>query len=560
MAVQSLLTLIEDAISRFGARPAYSSFGKTLSFQDLGIQSASLANWLVSLNLPANARVAVMLPNIFQNPIAIAGVLRAGLVVVNVNPLYTARELAAQLNDSGASVLIVLENFAHTVQKAQAQFGLPQLHTVVVTQLGDSLGLKGRIMNLVIRYLKKMVPKWQLPTPLAIVRWPQMLSLCATNAASRPEHPILGGNREPIARGLGDLAFLQYTGGTTGEAKGAMLTHGNILANVEQCAQWLEPEQLETTLGKQATMVCALPLYHIFSLTACMLLGFRAGFKNLLLANPKDLAGVIQALSKEPVHLFPGVNTLFNALLNHADFSKMNFSELKIAVGGGMSVTASVANRWRERTGCVMLEGYGLSETSPVVSATPRTQTAFNGSVGLPMSGTEVRILREDGSLLDSTHADQAGEIVVRGPQVMQGYWNRAGENSAAFTSEGFLKTGDIGHFDPQGFLHIVDRKKDMILVSGFNVYPNEIEQVVSEHPAVLECAVVGVPDEAMGERVKLFVVPRKPQPEGSAALEKTLAQFCAEHLTNYKRPREIVFAESLPKTAVGKVLKRALR
>jgi long-chain acyl-CoA synthetase len=559
MAAQSLLTLIEDAIRRFGVRPAYSSFGKNLSFHDLGVQSAALANWLVSLNLPKESRVAVMLPNIFQNPIAIAGVLRAGMVVVNVNPLYTARELAAQLNDSGASVLIVLENFAHTVEKARTQFGLPQLSTVVVTEIGDCLGVKGAIMSLVVRHVKKMVPKWQLPKSLHITRWPQVFSARATRAVKNPDHPILGSDRAPIVRGAEDLAFLQYTGGTTGDAKGAMLSHGNVLANLAQCADWLEPEALEQTLGKQATMVCALPLYHIFSLTACMMLGFRAGFKNLLLANPKDLGSVIRALSKEPVHLFPGVNTLFNALLNHPDFSKMDFSQLKVTVGGGMSVTAPVANRWRERTGCVMLEGYGLSETSPVVSATPRSQSAFNGSVGLPMPGTEVRIQRDDGTLVDSTQPDQLGEIVVRGPQVMRGYWKRDAHDGQTFTQNGFFKTGDIGRFDTQGFLHIVDRKKDMILVSGFNVYPNEIEQVVSEHPAVLECAAVGVPDESMGERVKLFVVTKKPQTQTPAALESVLAKFCAEHLTNYKRPKEIVFVDSLPKTAVGKVLKRAL-
>lgn len=546
---ESLISLIEDAAKRFGPRPAYASFGKTLSFEVLGQESAKLADWLATQRLPSDARVAVMLPNIFQNPIAIAGILRAGMVVVNVNPLYTARELASQLNDSGATVLVVLENFAHTVEKACAQFGLPNVSTVIVTEIGDCLGFKGKIMNFVVRYIKKMVPKWHLPDSVTVIRWKHLFGVKEQLSA-----------RDTVTRSREDLAFLQYTGGTTGDAKGAMLTHGNVLANLEQCAHWLEPQQLEKTLGKQATMVCALPLYHIFSLTACMMLGFRAGFKNLLLANPKDLASVIEALAKEPVHLFPGVNTLFNALLNHPDFSKMNFSELKVSVGGGMSVTAAVATRWKEKTGCVMLEGYGLSETSPVVSATPRSQTEFNGSVGVAMPDTDIRILRDDGTLLAASQPDEVGEIVVRGPQVMQGYWNRKHEDGSVFTPDGFFKTGDLGRFDSQGLLHIVDRKKDMILVSGFNVYPNEIEQLVSDHPAVLECAAVGAPDEATGERVKLFVVMKKPQMQPPAALEKTLAQFCAEHLTNYKRPKEIVFVESLPKTAVGKVLKRALR
>ena len=542
--LKSLLELVEHATRTFGDRPAYRSFHTTLSFRDLGGQSAQLGQWLVRQRFPQGSRIGVMLPNILQNPIAIAAVLRAGYIVVNINPLYTPRELAQQMNDSGAVALIALENFAHTIQKAELTFGLSALQCVVLTELGDSLGWRGRLINLLVRWVKRMVPQWQFPSQWHVMRWPEIVR---TIAVATPELPLVDEQNQPIIRTRESIGFLQYTGGTTGVAKGAILTHGNILSNLDQCADWLEPEALERELTQQSgrprrlTMVCALPLYHIFSLTACMMLGLKSGFKNLLLVNPRDLKSVISALSKEPVHLFPGVNTLFNALLNHPRFDEMNFSELKISVGGGMAVSASVATRWRQRTQSVLLEGYGLSETSPVVAATPRTLSTFTGSVGLPMPGTQIE-LRE-------------GEIVVKGPQVMQGYWNAPEETRAAFTADGFFKTGDIGAWDCDGYLHIVDRKKDMILVSGFNVYPNEIEQVVCDHPDVSECAAVGVPDAVTGEAVRIFVVKKS-----THLTAEDLMAHCSAYLTNYKRPQSIHFIESLPKTAVGKILRRDLR
>jgi long-chain acyl-CoA synthetase len=545
----NLIELIQNAITQFGDRPAYTCLGKTISFQELGQQSGALAVWLQSQSLAPDARVAVMLPNILQNPVAITGILRSGMTVVNVNPLYTPRELASQINDAGAQVIVVLENFAHVVQKAHEQFGLPSIQTVVVTQLGDALGAKGHLINWVVRYAKRMVPAWQLPKAWNVLRWK---SIMGNRGADNPA-------LQHVQRSRSDLAFLQYTGGTTGVAKGAMLTHGNILANIDQCVSWLSPQDLEKTLpaGRPLTMVCALPLYHIFSLTACLMLGLKSGFCNLLLPNPRDLKATIKTLSHTPVHIFPGVNTLFNALLNHPDISKADFSELKISVGGGMAVTHAVAGRWKTLTGCTLLEGYGLSETSPVVAATPRHLNEFTGSVGLAMPNTEIKILNDEGQ---PVAAGDSGEIVVRGPQVMQGYWQHSEETAAAFTADGFFKTGDIGRFDEQGYLHILDRIKDMILVSGFNVYPTEIEQVVSELEGVAEVAAVGIPDSECGEVVKLFVVKRQEAAPKEAITKENILQHCAAQLTNYKRPRAIEFRDTLPKTNVGKVLRRALR
>ena len=538
---ESLVSLIESSLSRFADRPAYTCLGKTISFRDLDQQSSAVAAWLAAQNLSPDGRVAVMLPNILQNPIAITGILRSGLIVVNMNPLYTPRELALQLNDSGAEIIFILENFAHVLQKAHEQFHLPHLKTVVITQIGDLMGAKGLLINAVVRYGKRLIPKWQLPRQWSCHSMPALLK---SHAGQTAPH---------IYRTADDLAFLQYTGGTTGVAKGAMLTHGNVLANILQCDDWLTPEALRADLGeKPLTMVCALPLYHIFSLTACMMLGFQTGFHNLLLPNPRDLKATIKALHQTRVHLFPGVNTLFNALLNHPDIGQADFSELKITVGGGMAVTAAVAERWKALTGCTMLEGYGLSETSPVVAATPKHLDRFTGSVGLPMPNTEIRLIDAHGQ---DVAPGKAGEIAVRGPQVMKGYWNHPKETAESFTPDHFFKTGDIGQFDQDGFLHILDRKKDMILVSGFNVYPSEIEEVVSELPGVLEAAAVGVPDPHCGEAVKLFVVRRDP-----ALSEQAIRSHCAQHLTNYKRPRDIEFRNELPKTNVGKVLRRALR
>lgn len=554
----TLITLIESAVDHFGDRIAYRCLGVDTSFAQVGDQSARVRNTLWEWQLPADARIAVMLPNVVQAPISIAGIVRAGHVVVTVNPLFTARELAFQLNDAQATALIVLENFAHVVAHAQKDYGLPHLRHVVVTQLGDAMGIKGHLLNVVVRYVKRMVPAWSFPAHWTVHRWTDLM-----------RRPSAGKSAQ---RHSDEIAFLQYTGGTTGRIKGAMLSHANLLSNIDHCAAWLQPEQLARDMAHdmadsrpdsvnamnvlpQLTMVCALPLYHIFSLTACMLLGFRVGFRNLLLPNPKDLKSVISALAGSPAHLFPGVNTLFNALLNHPDFDRMDFSQLRIAVGGGMSVSASVARRWKERTGVTLLEGYGLSETSPVVAATPRSLDRFTGSVGLPMPDTEVVLIDDSGALHGGRSTDIIGEIAVRGPQVMRGYWNAPEENAQAFTSDGFFKTGDIGTWDADGYLHIVDRKKDMILVSGFNVYPNEIEQVVSDLPDVVECAAIGEPDDHTGEAVVLFVVPRDPH-----LRVEVVHDHCARYLTNYKRPKHIVLTTALPKSTVGKVLRRALR
>ena len=556
--MQSLISLIENAIREYHDRPAYACMGKELSFHEFGQQTQRLGDWLIHQGLPSGSKVAVMLPNIFQNPIAVAAILRAGMVVVNVNPLYTPRELAQQLNDAKASVLIALENFAHTIDKADREFGLPKLQAVVLTELGDAMGFKGRVINWLVRYVKRMIPAWKFPARWRLVRWPTILN---TRSDRDPSLSLMDANGVAIKRSPGDLALLQYTGGTTGVAKGAMLTHGNLLANLDQCVSWLTPSELERELRAQhagfrgLTMVCALPLYHIFSFTACMMLGFKVGLKNLLLPNPRDLKSVIQSLSMDPPHLFPGVNTLFNALLNHPEFHRMDFSQLKIAVGGGMSVTEGVAKRWKEKTGITMLEGYGLSETSPVVAATPRSLSEFTGSVGLPMPGTEIRLFNDQGQMIEQPGPGQAGEIGVRGPQVMLGYWNSDEDADTVFTDDGFFCTGDIGAFDANGYLHILDRKKDMILVSGFNVYPNEIEQVVSSFPGVLECAAVGVADSVTGEAVKLYVVPT------AMGLDlEGLRSHCAANLTNYKRPRDIELRESMPKSTVGKILRRELR
>ena len=530
----SLTALLEDAFQRYADRPAYVCMGATLRYAELDALSRQLAVWLQQQGLAPGARVAVMLPNVLQYPVAVAAILRAGMVVVNVNPLYTARELRHQLADSGAEAIVVLENFAATVQQVLAQ---TRVRHVLLASAGDMLGpLKGPLVNLVARRVRKLVPPFELPQAQ---RWPQALRAGQ------------GGRLQPVKTAPGDLAFLQYTGGTTGVAKGAMLTHRNIVANVLQNDAWAGPA-LRDAGGDGVRIVCALPLYHILALTACMLMGAHWGACNILIPNPRDTAGMIRTLARQRFHFMPGVNTLFNALLNHPDVGRIDFSALRIALGGGMAVQQTVSERWQQLTGCPILEGYGLSETSPTATLNRTDARGFSGSIGLPVPSTEVAILDDDGRALPP---GESGEIAIRGPQVMAGYWQRPDDTAQVMTADGFFRSGDIGVMDAQGYVRIVDRKKDMILVSGFNVYPSEVEAVVSAHPGVLECACIGVPDAHAGQAVKLFVVPR------DATLDASQLQaYCREQLTAYKRPRSIVFCASLPKSNVGKILRRALR
>ncbi|MDE2244236.1 MAG: long-chain-fatty-acid--CoA ligase, partial [Bradyrhizobium sp.] len=463
-----------------------------------------------------------------------AAVLRAGYAVVNVNPLYTPRELEHQLKDSGADAIIVLENFASTVQKVIAN---TQVKHVIVGSMGDLLGLKGVIVNLVVRRIKKMVPAFSLP-----------------NATSFNDAVAAGRNMKFNKPKLApdDVAFLQYTGGTTGISKAAMLLHRNILANVLQNDAWLQPALKKPPHVEQLFIVCALPLYHIFALTACFLLAMRAGGVNLLIPNPRDMAGFIKELSKYQVNSFPAVNTLYNGLLNSPGFDKLDFSKLKNSVGGGMATQKAVAEQWLKVTGCPLSEGYGLSETSPTLTCNPTDTDGFSGSIGLPIPSTWLSIRDDDGNELP---LGEPGEICAKGPQVMAGYWNRPDETAKVMTADGYFRTGDIGVMTPDGYTKIVDRKKDMILVSGFNVYPNEIEEVIAGHPGVLECAVIGVPDAKSGEAVKAFVVKKNP-----AVTAEDIIKFCGTQLTNYKVPKQIEFRTNLPKTNVGKILRRELR
>ncbi len=534
LAHRSLGQLFEDSCARYGDRPAFTSMGKSLTFRQLEAESRKIAAWLQTKGLEKGDRVAVMLPNILQNPVIVYGILRAGLVVVNVNPLYTPRELEYQLRDSGAKVLFLLENFA-----ANAQQVLPAtaVKHVVVAAMGDMLGLKGHIVNLVVRKVKKLVPAWSLP------------------GHSSFKAVLDDGARTTIKQidvGPHDVAFLQYTGGTTGVSKGAVLTHANLLSNKEQMGTWLETAFLNKPRPEQLQFLCALPLYHIFALTVNSLMGVATGSHNLLIANPRDIPAFVKELQKHPVHIFPGLNTLFNALMNNADFQKLDHSSLLLVFGGGMSVQRSVAERWLAMTGCQITEGYGLSETSPVATANRLDAKEFSGMIGLPVSSTEIAIRDDDGHDVD---LGNVGEICIRGPQVMAGYWNRPDETAKVMTSDGFFRTGDMGYMDREGYVKIVDRKKDMILVSGFNVYPTEVEEVAAMHPGVLECAAVGIADPNSGEAVKLFVVKKD---EGLT--EADLKAHCAANLTNYKRPRIIEFRDQLPKSNVGKILRRELR
>jgi len=530
----SLVDLLEESFKKFADRKAFICMDKSISYRDLDDMSRALGAYLQSRGLQRGARVALMMPNVLQYPVATAAVLRAGYAVVNVNPLYTPRELEHQLKDSGAEAIVVLENFAATVQQVIAKTSVKH---VIVGSMGDLLGLKGMIVNLVVRRVKKMVPAYSLP---GAVSFGEAL---AAGRSAKFEKPKLGPD---------DVAFLQYTGGTTGVSKGATLLHRNILANVLQNDAWLQPALAMPPQVDALLIVCALPLYHIFALTACYLLAVRAGGCNLLIPNPRDIAGFIKELMKYQVNSFPAVNTLYNGLMHHPDFKKIDFSKLKISNGGGMAVQRPVAEQWKQITGCSIAEGYGLSETSPTLTCNTPTSVEFNGSIGIPVPSTLISIRDDDGR---EVPLGEAGEICAKGPQVMAGYWNKPDETAKVMTADGFFRTGDIGVMDANGFTKIVDRKKDMILVSGFNVYPNEIEEVIAGHPGVLECAVIGVPDDRSGEAVKAFVVKKDANVTAEAIIK-----YCRDNLTAYKVPKLIEFRTELPKTNVGKILRRQLR
>ena len=531
----SLVQLLEESFQRYAGRNAYVCMDKFLTYGEVDVLSIKLGAWLQSTGLPKGARVALMMPNVLQYPVALAAVLRAGFIVVNVNPLYTARELQHQLVDSGAQAIIVLENFAGTLEKVIA---CTQVQHVVIATIGDLMGsIKGAIVNFVIRHIKKKVPAFSLPGAHAFN------DVLEQASGMTMQRPVLSHH---------DVAFLQYTGGTSGTAKGAMLTHRNIIANVLQNETWIAPALDQEAKNKALTFVCALPLYHIFALTACCMVGTRMGAMNILIPNPRDIPGFIKELMKYKINLLPAVNTLYNGLLSDPNFAKVDFSELKLCNGGGMAVQKVVNDKWLEVTGCLISQGYGLSETSPVVTGNPADATEFSGTIGLPLSSTELKIIDDDNHEMP---LGTAGEIAVRGPQVMAGYWNNPTETAQAMTADGYFRTGDIGIMDARGYTRIVDRKKDMILVSGFNVYPNEIEHVIAAHPGVLECACIGVPDEHTGEAVKLFVVRRDP-----ALTEAALLAYCREQFTAYKKPKFIEFRNELPKSNVGKILRRELR
>jgi long-chain acyl-CoA synthetase len=532
---RSLAHLLEEAFQKYASRRAFVCMDKALTYGELDRLSRQLGAWLQSRGLAPQARVALMMPNVLQYPVALAAVLRAGYTVVNVNPLYTPRELEHQLKDSGAEAIIILENFASTLQKVLDK--TPVRH-VVVASMGDLLGgVKGTIVNFVVRSVKKLVPAFSLPGSTRF------------NAALAEGKSL---TLKPVELKQDDVAFLQYTGGTTGVSKGATLLHRNVVANVLQSEAWMQPALRKGAPIDQIVTVTALPLYHIFALTVCCLLVMRSGGLALLIPNARDITSFLKDLSKWKVHMLPAVNTLYNAMLNHPDFDKVDFSGLRVANGGGMAVQEAVARRWLERTKCPIVEGYGLSETSPSATCNPTDTNTFTGTIGLPLPSTEIDIRDDDGR---SVPIGQPGEICIRGPQVMAGYWKRPDETAQVLASDGFLKTGDVGVMDERGYVKIVDRKKDMILVSGFNVFPNEIEGVVAGCPGVLEVAAVGVPDEHSGEVVKLFIVKKDP-----SLTEDAVREFCKEQLTGYKRPKHIEFRTELPKTNVGKILRRELR
>jgi long-chain acyl-CoA synthetase len=531
---RSIRDLFDEAVEKFRERPAYYCMGREISFAELDALSKAFGAWLQAQGLAKGDRVAIMMPNVLQYPVALFGILRAGMVVVNVNPLYTPRELEHQLADSGAKAIVVLENFAHTLEQVIGK--VPTKH-IVVTALGDMLGMKGALVNFVVRNVKKMVPAFELPE--GAIRFNAMLAQAA------------GMQLAPVDIEPADIAFLQYTGGTTGVSKGAMLLNRNITANLTQVDAWLNPFLTEADRGNYI-IITALPLYHIFSLTVNCLMMLKIGGKNVLVTNPRDMPGFVRELGKHKYTTITGVNTLFNGLMNHADFEKLDFSALRISNGGGMAVQKAVADKWKKITGVTLTEGYGLTETSPVATTNPPDLPEYNGSSGLPVPSTEIALRDDEGK---DVPLGQPGEICIRGPQVMAGYWQRPEETAKAIGADGFFRSGDIGVMDEKGYTRIVDRKKDMILVSGFNVFPNEIEGVVALHAGVLECAAVGVPDEKSGEAVKLFVVRKDP-----GLTEADVREHCAQNMTGYKCPKYVQFRNELPKTNVGKILRRALR
>ena len=528
---RSIGDLFEKSVKQYGPRKAYINMDKAITYAELDKLSADFGAYCQSvLKLPRGARIALMMPNLLQYPVCLYGALRAGYTVVNCNPLYTERELEHQLKDSGAEAIVIVENFASVLANVIAR--TPVKH-VLVTQLGDMLDFPKRmIVNLVVKHVKKMVPAWSIP-----------------NAVELRDALIEGGRYplKPVEVGHDDLAFLQYTGGTTGVSKGAMLTHRNIIANLQQAHAWITP-----SLRDEEIIVTALPLYHIFALTANCLTFFKIGATNLLITNPRDIPGFIKEIGKYRFSTITGVNTLFNAMINNPEFAKLDLSQLHLTLGGGMAVQRAVAERWKQITGVTLIEAYGLTETSPAATMNPLDIPEYNGAIGLPISSTEVTIRDDSGKDLPM---GEPGELCIRGPQVMKGYWNRADETRKVIMDDGFLRTGDVAIMDSRGFFKIVDRKKDMILVSGFNVYPNEIEDVLAMHPGVLESAAVGVPDEKTGEAVKIFVVKKDPD-----LTEASILEHCRTHLTGYKVPRQIAFRSELPKTNVGKILRRQLR
>ncbi|RTL41097.1 MAG: long-chain-fatty-acid--CoA ligase [Burkholderiales bacterium] len=531
----SLVDLLDTSFKKNAAKPAYLMMGKSLSFAQVDDASRAMAAYLQGLGLEKGDRVAVMMPNLFQYPVAVAAILRAGFVVVNVNPLYTPRELEHQLKDAGAKAIFIIENFASVLQ--QVIKNVPTKH-VILASMGDMLGFaKGMIVNYVVRKVKKMVPAYELP---GAVRFNDALSKGRSQSYKAPK------------LGPDDIAVLQYTGGTTGVSKGAVLLHRNLVANILQSEAWYQPALKKVPKGEQIVTVCALPLYHIFGFNTNMMLSMHMGGANVLIPNPRDLPAVFKELSAHRFHSFPAVNTLFMAMANHAEFGTVDWSHLVISVGGGMAVQQATAKLWLEKTGCPIVEGYGLSETSPTASCNPTDSTAYSGTIGLPMPLTELKLLDDDGN---EVAMGQPGEIAIKGPQVMAGYWQRPDETAKVMTADGFFRTGDIGTVDERGYFKIVDRKKDMILVSGFNVYPNEVEDVLTQMPGVLECAAVGVPDSKAGEAVKVVIVKKDPN-----VTEADVRAYCEANLTGYKRPKIVEFRTELPKSPVGKILRRELR
>ena len=529
----SLTEFLDECFSRFGKRKAIEAMGKFFSYKEVDKLSKDFASYLQTLDLEKGARVALMYPNVIEYVVAMIATLRAGYVVVNINPLYTARELEAQLVDSGAAVLVVMENFAHTYQEVNAQTGIRQ---VIVSSPGELMGLKGRLINWVAREIKKLIPPWE----FAHITFKDALQ-------KGSEHHF----QEPKIS-LEDIAFLQYTGGTTGISKGAVLLHRNILANVMQIESWLKPG-LKQQSEQQLVFLCALPMTHIFALTACALLGIAKGSLLILVPNPRDITGFIKTLMKHPnINIFPGVNTLFHALIHRPEFKKVKLPNLLVTIGGGMAVHKKTADHWQVLTGVPIAQGYGLSETSPVVCVNTPLETHFTGHIGMPIPSTNVVILDDDEVELPY---GTPGEICIQGPQVMAGYWNKPEETSHCMTADGFFKSGDIGFITDQGYVEIVDRKKDMIVVAGFKVYPNDVEDYLVQMDGIRECAVIGVPHRKLGEIVKAYVVR-----DNHHLTEANILQYCKDHMTSYKRPRKVVFIDELPKSNVGKILRRELR